>query len=194
MRYAIKLHHVFAPAILFAAAGAPSSTLAGEATVGDSGRGAVSWSQNCGRCHELRDPSEFRDDLWPPIVTHMRIRAGLTGQQQRDIVAFLQASNSPRVARHTTKAANSLSGQAVYEQTCIACHGADGRGAIAGVPGFSSAGGPMAKTDAVLLQSITHGLKTPGNPISMPAKGGNPALGDEELRAVLAYLRKQFDR
>ena len=60
---------------------------------GDLGRGAGLWSQNCARCHNMRDPKEFRDDLWKPIVTHMRIRAGLTGQDARDILVFLQASN-----------------------------------------------------------------------------------------------------
>jgi len=60
---------------------------------GDIGRGAGLWSQNCARCHNMRDPKEFRDDLWKPIVTHMRIRAGLTGQDTRDILVFLQASN-----------------------------------------------------------------------------------------------------
>lgn len=64
-----------------------------ETTEGDMGRGAVLWSQNCARCHNMRDPKEFRDDLWKPIVTHMRLRAGLTGQDARDILAFLQASN-----------------------------------------------------------------------------------------------------
>jgi len=63
------------------------------ATQGDVGRGAQAWAQNCMRCHNARDPQEFRDDLWKPIVTHMRVRAGLTGQEARDILAFLQASN-----------------------------------------------------------------------------------------------------
>ena len=60
---------------------------------GDLARGAGLWTQNCARCHNMRDPKEFRDDLWKPIVTHMRIRAGLTGQDARDILVFLQASN-----------------------------------------------------------------------------------------------------
>ena len=71
-----------------------STVVASEAErVGDIGRGAGLWSQNCARCHNMRDPKEFRDDLWRPIVTHMRIRAGLTGQDTRDILVFLQASN-----------------------------------------------------------------------------------------------------
>ncbi len=63
------------------------------AAEGDFSRGAQAWVENCGRCHNVRDPREFRDDLWRPIVYHMRIRGGLTGQETRDILRFLQESN-----------------------------------------------------------------------------------------------------
>ena len=43
-------------------------------------RGAQSWADNCSRCHNMRDPAELR---------------GLTGQEVRDITAFLQKSNDP---------------------------------------------------------------------------------------------------
>ena len=56
-------------------------------------RGAKTWGENCGRCHNLRDPKEFRDDQWKIIVSHMRIRAGLTGKEARDVLKFLQGSN-----------------------------------------------------------------------------------------------------
>lgn len=56
-------------------------------------RGAKVWAQNCARCHNMRDPKEFRDDLYRPIVAHMRVRAGLTGQEEREILLFLQRSN-----------------------------------------------------------------------------------------------------
>ncbi len=62
-------------------------------TGGDFASGARSWAQNCARCHNMREPNEFRDDTWKPIVTHMRVRAGLTGQEARDILEFLQRSN-----------------------------------------------------------------------------------------------------
>ncbi|WP_341582653.1 cytochrome c [Marinobacter metalliresistant] len=58
-------------------------------------RGAQSWADNCARCHNMRDPAEFRDDVWEPTLLHMRMRAGLTGQEVRDIQAFLQKSNDP---------------------------------------------------------------------------------------------------
>lgn len=56
-------------------------------------RGARLWAQQCARCHEMRDPKELRDDQWKPVVTHMQIRAGLSGAQARDILLFLQGSN-----------------------------------------------------------------------------------------------------
>lgn len=56
-------------------------------------RGAKAWADNCNRCHNMREPKEFRDDHWRPIVYHMRIRAGLSGQETRDILRFLQESN-----------------------------------------------------------------------------------------------------
>ena len=56
-------------------------------------RGARLWADNCGRCHNMRDPKELRDDQWRAVVSHMRVRGGLTGQETRDILAFLQGSN-----------------------------------------------------------------------------------------------------
>tara|TARA_Y100001933_G_C19003089_1_gene565402 strand:- start:744 stop:1049 length:306 start_codon:yes stop_codon:yes gene_type:complete len=56
-------------------------------------RGAQTWANNCARCHNMRDPKELRDDQWQAAVAHMRVRAGLTGQEARDILKFLQESN-----------------------------------------------------------------------------------------------------
>lgn len=56
-------------------------------------RGAKTWANNCARCHNMRDPKELRDDQWRAVVSHMRVRGGLTGGEARDVEAFLQASN-----------------------------------------------------------------------------------------------------
>jgi len=56
-------------------------------------RGAKSWAENCARCHNPRDPKDLRDDQWKIVMTHMRIRAGLTGDEAYDILKFLQTSN-----------------------------------------------------------------------------------------------------
>jgi len=57
-------------------------------------RGAKAWKNNCGRCHNLRSPQELTDEEWDVSVSHMRVRANLTGFDARDIKAFLKASNN----------------------------------------------------------------------------------------------------
>jgi Dihaem cytochrome c len=55
--------------------------------------GAQLWADNCNRCHNAPPPERFSDAQWDVIVHHMRVRANLTGEEQRKITEFLQASN-----------------------------------------------------------------------------------------------------
>ena len=89
-------------------------------------------------------------------------------------------------------AADAIAGKAVYAQTCIACHGANGKGTIPGVTDFKAKDSPLRKSDAELVKNISEGFQSPGSFMAMPAKGGNPALTEEDIRAVLAYLRAEF--
>jgi nitrate/TMAO reductase-like tetraheme cytochrome c subunit len=50
------------------------------------------WSNNCMRCHNIRPPNVYSDTQWDVIVHHMRLRANITGQEQRAIVAFLKSA------------------------------------------------------------------------------------------------------
>jgi len=50
------------------------------------------WSNNCMRCHNIRPPTMYSDAQWDVIVHHMRLRANITGQEQRAIVAFLKSA------------------------------------------------------------------------------------------------------
>jgi mono/diheme cytochrome c family protein len=88
--------------------------------------------------------------------------------------------------------AAAAAGKAIYSQTCVACHGADGKGAIPGVSDLTAAGGPLSKSDAELTTSITSGYQRPGAMLAMPAKGGNPGLTESDVQAVIAYLRATF--
>lgn len=167
---------------------------------GDYSTGAKVWVENCGRCHNIRDARELRDDQWFTSVFHMRIRAGLTGQETRDTLAFLTASNMPHresiFAKKGvgTEVAGKSDGQAIYNQTCIACHGSNGKGTLPGAPDFTSSDGPLVKSDDVLIKNITYGFQGPGSPMAMPAKGGNTDLSDADIGALLAYIREQFGR
>lgn len=61
---------------------------------GDFVKGASLWANTCQRCHNMRDPKKLDDKAWKVVVTHMRVRAGLPGQDARDVLAFLQQSNN----------------------------------------------------------------------------------------------------
>jgi cytochrome c5 len=51
------------------------------------------WSNNCQRCHNLQPPTMYSPAQWDIIVHHMRVRANLTGADQRAIAEFLKSSS-----------------------------------------------------------------------------------------------------
>jgi len=62
-------------------------------------RGAKSWAQTCGSCHNIRPPKDLTDEEWEVSAIHMRVRANIPGNVIRDIIAFLQASNNEKVKK-----------------------------------------------------------------------------------------------
>jgi len=78
-------------------------------------------------------------------------------------------------------------GKALFESTCIACHGANLKGAIPGVPDLNTSG-RLAQSDEVLIDHIVNGFQSKGSSMAMPAKGGNPGLSMEDVRALVFYM------
>jgi len=77
--------------LLFASMG--TTSVANENT-GNAENGAQLWADTCIRCHNLRTPSSLSKSNWSTSMQHMRVRAGLTGQETRDILAFILASKT----------------------------------------------------------------------------------------------------
>jgi cytochrome c5 len=78
-----------------------------------------------------------------------------------------------------------LTGEAVYNQACIACHGAG----VAGAPKFGdkAAWAPrIAQGANVLYDHAIKGFQ--GKAGVMPAKGGNASLSDAEVKAAVDYI------
>jgi len=83
-------------------------------------------------------------------------------------------------------------GEKVYDSTCVACHGADGKGKLPGVPDFTKSDGRLTKSDDVLVTNIMEGFKSPGSSMAMPAKGGISSLTKEQAEAMVLYMRQAF--
>lgn len=49
--------------------------------------GETAFKQNCSRCHEA--PQGFSSRISGTILRHMRVRASLSAQEERDILRFL---------------------------------------------------------------------------------------------------------
>ncbi|CDG85745.1 cytochrome c family protein [Janthinobacterium agaricidamnosum NBRC 102515 = DSM 9628] len=89
-----------------------------------------------------------------------------------DVGFTLKDANAPKVFQ---------TGEAIYNSTCVACHGAG----VAGAPKFGDAGAWAARIahgyDTVLKHALL-GLN------AMPAKGGNPDLDDFEIARAVVYI------
>jgi disulfide bond formation protein DsbB len=90
-------------------------------------------------------------------------------------------------------AGDPAAGKEDFEATCAACHGPAGEG-IAGLGKAMTTSEFIAgMTDDELVDFIKVG-RDPGDPLNttgvgMPPKGGNPALRDEDLQNIIAYIR-----
>ena len=55
--------------------------------------GAELWAETCSHCHNLRSPATYGPMQWEVAVYDMRVRAHLTGAEQRKILEFLKAAS-----------------------------------------------------------------------------------------------------
>lgn len=98
------------------------------------------------------------------------------------------AASSAPAATETLAVADAATGEAIYKKTCFMCHGTG----TAGAPmlGDKADWGPrIAQGDELLLKHAIEGFT--GEKGIMPAKGGNAALSDVDVKAALDYMVSQ---
>jgi disulfide bond formation protein DsbB len=109
------------------------------------------------------------------------------------LTAFVSACGGSSQGGSSSTQGGESNGEQLFTANCSACHG------VGGV-GIQGLGKPLTTSEFVgqlsdeeLLNFIKIGrlgndpLNTTGIP--MPPKGGNPALTDEEIKEIIAYLR-----
>ena len=130
------------------------------------------------------------------VETHRRNLIG-TGMTTADRIApiakFVMAQTATASAQPSQTSAvvqvKERDGQQVYQSVCIACHGTG----IAGAPKSGDkeqwAARVAAGTDT-LYRNALAGTQSPAG--MMPAKGGNPNLSDQEVKAAVDFMIAQL--
>ena len=110
-------------------------------------------------------------------------RVAIAGQASPDVVPPAPAADATAAA--AAPAAAGLTGEEVYNQACVACHGAG----VAGAPklGDKAAWAPrLAQGMDTLHQHALQGFQ--GKSGYMPPKGGRTDLSDQSIIAAVDYI------
>jgi mono/diheme cytochrome c family protein len=101
--------------------------------------------------------------------------------------------NTPTEAPAPESKGDAAHGKELFTQTCAACHGPTGEGVEGLGKDLTSSEFIAGKSDDALVEFIKAGrptddpLNTTG--VAMLPKGGNPALSDQDLYDIVAYIR-----
>lgn len=90
-------------------------------------------------------------------------------------------------------AGDATTGQKLFSTTCAACHGPTGEGVQGLGKDMTKSEFIAGLSDEELIAFVKEGRRI-GDPLNttgvdMPPKGGNPALNDEQLVDIVAYIR-----
>jgi disulfide bond formation protein DsbB len=92
-----------------------------------------------------------------------------------------------------TPSGDAAAGQVAYSKTCVSCHGPNAEGMPNLGKDLTTSEFVRSKTNQELVEFFKTGrpgsdpLNTTG--VDMPPKGGNPALTDDDLLNIAAFIR-----
>lgn len=178
----------FVAALVFGAS--PSALWAAQSDVA---AGAKVYAENCGRCHNPRSSTERTDREWTVIINHMRVRAGLTGGQARQVLAFLQETNglpsrasaeavmAPRATEPEAPAGADRGRALVEAKGCAGCHVV---GKTGGTLGPSLNGAVARRGEEYVVRKLANPAFDNANTM-MPRLD----LTDAEIESIVEYLK-----
>ncbi len=136
----------------------------------------------------------YKKTFWFIAVVVLMLLLAACGGGSEPAADSAADSPQPREeAAAEVSAGDPEAGKAQYDQICIACHGPGGEGIDGLGKPFTTSTFLQEKSDAEMVEFIKTGrpsgdpLNTTG--IDMPPKGGNPALTDEQIMDIIAYVR-----
>lgn len=90
-------------------------------------------------------------------------------------------------------AGDPIAGEALFQTTCFACHGVDATGLPGQGKDLTTSAFTRGLSNAEFVEFVKNGRKIsdPFNTtgVDMPPFGGNPALTEQDLFDIVAYIR-----
>jgi disulfide bond formation protein DsbB len=103
------------------------------------------------------------------------------------------AAAQQQAAAPAAPVGDAANGAKIFATACVACHGPEGKGVTGLGKDLTTSEWTQQQTDEQLIEFIKRGrdagdpLNTTG--IAMPPKGGNPAMTDQEIADIVAFMR-----
>lgn len=135
----------------------------------------------------LQDPRRVPADALAAPVVAAAPQPVAPPTADEKAAALAAAGGDPELAEFIA------SGSKLFANSCASCHGKDGRGMPKLGKNLVESDFCRSRDDDALLAFLKRG-RDPSDPlnttkVAMPPKGGNPALTDDDLLDVIAYLR-----
>jgi mono/diheme cytochrome c family protein len=131
-------------------------------------------------------PRPYRDPR-PPTPTPQPTEVAAVQATPEDHL-LLMSSGLEQVSASSVQA-----GSRLFSTTCTACHGSDAKGILGLGKPLVDSGFVDSLNDDELVAFLHTGRSAsdPANTtkVAMPAKGGNPSLTDDDLNAIVDYIR-----
>ena len=132
--------------------------------------------------------------LWLALISVLIVVLAACGGGGNSSSASSSSSSAAEPAAEEAMATgDAVHGEELFVSTCFACHGEGGTGIEGLGKDMTTSEFIKGLSDAEMLAFIKVGrsVSDPANTtgVDMPLKGGNPALTDDDIMDIIAYIR-----
>lgn len=135
--------------------------------------------------------------LFIVVITALALLAACGGgddkKEEAAPVQQEQPTAAPQAAAPAAIVGDASNGSKIFSTACVACHGPEGKGVQGLGKDLTTSEWVAQQSDEQLVEFIKKGrdasdpLNTTG--VAMPPKGGNPAMSDQEIADIVAFVR-----
>jgi mono/diheme cytochrome c family protein len=135
--------------------------------------------------------------LFTLVIVALVLLAACGGDDKKEEAAPAQQQEQPAAAPQAAAPAalvgDAANGGKIFATACVACHGPEGKGVQGLGKDLTTSEWVAEQSDEQLVEFIKVGrdagdaLNTTG--VAMPPKGGNPAMSEQEVADIVAFVR-----